>query len=453
MLYYLLKPIVRIFYKIYYQLDVRGVDGLPDNKPLVLIPNHVNGFIDPVVTALFSKQKIRFFARGDVFKGRFVKWLLNDLNISPMYRMSEGYSEVKKNDKTFEECRRLLTEGKSILIFPEGICIQERRIQKLKKGLARIVLGVEEELVNKEDIQVIPIGLNYSNASRFRSRLLLRFGEPIPLSQFHARYASDKVKTINECTQFIEGKMRELIVEIENPANDRLYEALTEVYTKQWMEESGLPVSDQLEEHEKNKLLAAMLNNLQKSNPAKVEALEAIVLPYLSDLKRLGLRDHLLRRDALSKMNLQSTLGDFFKLWFGLPVYWIGLLLNYPPYRLARRMADEKAKTIVFYSSVFANLAMFFWIPYYLLQLLFLAQVFHSWWLLLAWALLVPLSGLFVIRFYSVRKKAFGRWKLLGLVKKNKAEAERLIYAREEIVELIKEGLKSTSPETFTSPG
>jgi glycerol-3-phosphate O-acyltransferase/dihydroxyacetone phosphate acyltransferase len=442
--YFLLKPIVRIFYRIYYRIQVRGLENFLKENPLVIIPNHVNGFIDPVVTALFAKRKIRFFARGDVFRGRLARWLLNDLNISPMYRITEGYGDVKKNDQTFEECRRLLTENKAILIFPEGICIQDRRIKKLKKGLARIVLSVEEEMLNKNDVQVVPVGLNYSNPSHFRSRLFINIGHPVSLGQFHTRYCQDKVKAINECTQFMEEEMKKLVINIDDPGNDRLYEAVAEIYTRQSLEEKGLDSANLETEYEKNNTLADRINALHKSTPGQIKQLNDKILPYLKELKQHGLRDHLLRRDVLSKMNLKSAMRDFFKLWFGLPVYWIGLLLNSPPYKLARNMADTKAKMKEFYSSVFANLSMLLWLPYYLLQLAAIHHFSHSWWIVLVWAILVPVTGFFVIGFHPVMKKAFGRWKLLGLVRKNKASAERLIYEREEIIQLIRQYLDET---------
>jgi glycerol-3-phosphate O-acyltransferase/dihydroxyacetone phosphate acyltransferase len=449
--YALLKPIVRIFYKIYYRQRVKGLENFPLNNPVVIIPNHVNGFIDPVVTGMFASRKIRFFARGDVFKGKFARWILNDLSVSPMYRATEGYADVKKNDKTFEECRRLLTEGKAILIFPEGICIQDRRLKKLKKGLARIVLGVEEEMKSKGEILVLPVGLNYSHPAQFRSRLLVNFGKPISLEQFRIRYKEDKVRAINECTLYLEEEMKKLIVVVDHPDNDELYESLVEIYTRQWVDQEGRHTFNPEAEFDKNKALAAMINALHEVAPVQLQIMKDRIAAYVKALEKYKLRDHLLRRDMLFKMNLKSILLDFVTLWFGLPVYWMGWLFNFPPFRIARNIADEKAKKKEFYSSIYANLSMFFWIPYYLLQLIVIAYQTHTWWLTVVWAVWVPASGYFALYFYPVKKKIFGRWKLLGLVRKNKAEAERLIYEREELIELIKEGLTSSGQLLPTS--
>jgi len=444
-LYFILRPFTNIFLRVFYCLQVKGLHTLPVDQPLVIIPNHANAFIDPVIVAMLPKRKIRFFARGDIFKGRLALWALESMNISPMYRLSEGYGDLKKNDKTFEECRRLLSENKAILLFPEGICVQSKRIEKLKKGTARIILGIEEAMQLKEDIAVVPVGLNYSNAPYFRSRLFINFGEPLSVLDFKKRYAEDKVKAINEFTQFLENEMAKQVVVVKNPENDELYTGLTEIFVRQWMEEEGQDTKDQEAEHFKNQALARMLNTMQNENPSEVESLKTIILPYLTTLQDLKLRDHLLRKDALSKMSVKSILNDFFLLWFGLPLYWIGLALNLLPYHLAKKIANEKVGKVEFYASVYANAGMIFWLIFYVLQLVFISNVFHRWILTFVWAILVPSLGYYVIYFYPTMKKIFGRWRLLGLVKKNKAEAERLILEREEIVQMIRSALETTN--------
>ncbi len=446
MLYFILRPLTNIFLRIFYRLQVKGLDSLPPDKPLVLLPNHVNAFIDPVIIAMLPKRKIRFFARGDIFKGRLAKWALESMNISPMYRISEGYSDLKKNDKTFEECRRLLSENKAILLFPEGICVQSRRIEKLKKGTARIILGIEETMLCKEDITIVPVGLNYSSAPYFRSRLFINFGTALSISDFKKRFTEDKVKAINEFTLFLENEMVKQIVVIRDPENDELYEGLAEIYVRQWMEEEGIKTKDQEAEHQKNKALASLINGLQQTNPEENESLKERILPYLATLKQHKLRDHLLRQDALARMNIKSILNDFFILWFGLPVYWTGLVLNLLPYHLAKKIANEKVGKVEFYASVYANLGMIFWIVFYILQLVFITRIFHNWILTTVWAILVPAMGYYVISFYPAMKKIFGRWRLLGLVKKNKAEAERLILEREHIVRMIRSILDNRQP-------
>ena len=78
---------------------------------------------------------------------------------------------------------------------------------------------------------------------------------------------------------------------------------------------------------------------------------------------------------------------------------------------------------------------MFFWIIYYALQLLAVALIFRNWLLLGVYALIVPLTGGFVLAFYPRMKKIFGRWRLLDMVRKERHKVEELIRERTAIIE------------------
>ncbi|HXC05540.1 MAG TPA: hypothetical protein VNZ86_12350, partial [Bacteroidia bacterium] len=155
------------------------------------------------------------------------------------------------------------------------------------------------------------------------------------------------------------------------------------------------------------------------------------------------LRDHLLRKDLLANISIRSSVNDFLTLWFGLPLYWIGKLFNWPPYKLAGNIADEKAKFIEFRASIQSNAGMLIWIVYIILQLTGIQFLFHCWPATLIWIVLSPALGYFSLRFHRVKQRILGRWRLLGLVKKNREEAERLILHREQIIQLLKSLLMS----------
>ncbi|MES2592321.1 MAG: 1-acyl-sn-glycerol-3-phosphate acyltransferase [Bacteroidota bacterium] len=434
MLYNILKPLTNIFYRVNYKLAVKGRERIPAKKPVILSPNHTNGFVDPVTVAMILPLKVRFFARGDVFKGRLAKWALNDMNISPMYRIQEGYSELKKNDKTFEECRTLLADNKALLLFPEAICIQEKRLQPLKKGLSRIVFQTEELFDFKKDVQIIPIGLNYSSPKKFRSRFYVNFGEPISIKEFEPLYKQDKVRAINDFTKLLEAEMAKLIININNKDNDDLVEEITEIYLHYWMKEKQYDLTDIEKQYYASKEIAGMINYHDSRNPNLISSLKAKSTPYRRQLKTLELHDHLLRPENIHKMNIGRFFMDFIIIWFGMPIYLIGLILNYPPYYIAKNFADTKIKKVEFYASVFVNMSMLLWIAYYGVQLLAVALISRSWPFLALYALLVPCTGFYVLKFYPVMKKIFGRWRLLRLVRKDRDTLEKVMTERTQLI-------------------
>jgi glycerol-3-phosphate O-acyltransferase/dihydroxyacetone phosphate acyltransferase len=436
-LYQILKPLANIFYRIYYKIEIKGLKKTPDGKPVILSPNHINGFVDPAITGMVLSQKVRFFARGDVFKGRLAKWLLNDMSISPMYRIQEGYSELKKNDKTFEECRTLLSDNKTILLFPEAICIQEKRLQPLKKGLARILFQTEELFDFKKEVWVVPVGLNYSEAKKFRSKLFINFGEPVSIKKYEELFKQDKVKAINEFTKMLEQEMTKLIIVIKNKEHDELVECITELYLHYWMKDEKHDLTNIEKQFCVRKGIAEMVNYLDSENLTLLESLKKIIVPYLKNLEKLDLRDHLLRPEIINKMNIGNFLLDFLIIWFGIPIYLLGLVMNFPPYYISRDFADKKVKNVEFYASIHLNLSMILWLLYYGIQLLVVALVFRSWTFLGIYAIIVPLTGIFVLKFYPIMKKIFGRWRLMRMVRKERKTIEDLINERTPIINEI----------------
>ncbi|MBL0330717.1 MAG: 1-acyl-sn-glycerol-3-phosphate acyltransferase [Bacteroidetes bacterium] len=436
-LYTFLRPFVYVSLNVYYRIDIKGLQNIPLNEPFVLAPNHSNGFVDPVLLPVYLRPKVRFFARGDVFKGKVAKWVLNQMNASPMYRMQEGYAEIKKNDKSFEECRRLLTSNKPLLIFPEGLCVQQRRVQPLKKGLSRIVFQTLESIDYSKDILVIPVGLNFQEAPRFRSKVFVDVGKPISIKSFEEKYKVDKVRAINEFTKLLEEKMKENAHHINAIENDGLVAEMEEVYTHQLLKDKKLD-SSKLENHPiASSEIIDMVNVLDVKKPEVLVHLKGLLHSYTRLLKANNLRDHLLREESINKMNFGTFLLEYFIIYLGMPFYFIGLLLNYPPYYLAKKLADSKVKKNEFYASFRANLSLIFWTIYFIIQLLIVALVYRDWLLLGLFASTVILSGIFTIKFYPVMKKIFGRWRLLRMVRKDKKTVESMVNMRADVMKAL----------------
>ena len=435
MLYAFLKILANIFYRIHYRLEFKGLKKIPFRKPVILAPNHTNGFVDPAVIAMLAPQKVHSFARGDVFKNTLAKLLLNSLKINPMYRLQEGYSELKKNDKSFEKCRNLLSYSETLLLFPEAICVQEKRLQPLKKGLTRIIFQTEELFDFKKNVWIVPIGLNYSDPKKFRSNLFINIGDPISIKKYEEFYKSDKVKAINSFTKMLEQEMTKLIIVINNKDNDELVEGINEIYLQHWMKEKKFDCKNIEKQYYVSKEIAEMVNYHDAANPGLIDSLKKKIIPFLKKLQKLKLRDHLLRPDVINKMNLGSFILDFIVIWFGMPIYLIGLALNYPPYYISKVFVNKKVKKVEFYASIFLNMSMLLWVFYYGLQLVIVALTFHSWSFLLIYSLLVPVTGFYVLKYYPWMQKIFGRLRLLRLVRKDRKTVERLVNERAEIIE------------------
>jgi 1-acyl-sn-glycerol-3-phosphate acyltransferase len=112
--------------------------------PLLIIANHPNSFLDALIIGSYYKRRVYFLARGDAFKKSIHRFILESLNMIPVYRLREGKEYLHLNDYAFNKSINLLSKGFVVLIFIEGICINSNELQPFKKGTARILEGAQK---------------------------------------------------------------------------------------------------------------------------------------------------------------------------------------------------------------------------------------------------------------------------------------------------------------------
>jgi 1-acyl-sn-glycerol-3-phosphate acyltransferase len=153
---------------------------IPHQKgPLLLACNHPNSFLDALLLGAYFDQPIHFLARGDAFKNPLAKKILLALKAIPIYRLSEGKEYLSLNDATFERCTKILLDGGIVLIFSEGLCLNQWHLRPLKKGTARIALNAWKHQTVKDTFPVLPVTFNYSSFNDFRKTVIIDFGEPM----------------------------------------------------------------------------------------------------------------------------------------------------------------------------------------------------------------------------------------------------------------------------------
>src|SRR5664280_2945082 len=73
-------------------------------------------------------------------------------------------SYMPENDSrflcTFSGIYEILRKNGNLIMFSEGICVPEKRLQKLRKGTARVAFGAEEKF--GVDVNIVPVGINYT---------------------------------------------------------------------------------------------------------------------------------------------------------------------------------------------------------------------------------------------------------------------------------------------------
>lgn len=437
MLWHILKHILCFAVPVYYRrVQIKNADKLRIKEPVIIAMNHPNAFMDPIAfTVTVYPPKVMYLARGDVFKPGLISRLLESIGIVPIFRIQDAGKEgLKKNDETFRRVNYLLGKNNKIIVFAEGLCIQERRLRTpLKKGVPRMIFGAVKE-TGKTNIMVVPVGVNYSKPSRFRSNVFFNIGDPIKISDYLELYEQTPAKAMNKLLQDLEPKMKELIVHIQEPSNDQLVEDIEEIYKRDWCRQEGLNYKNLEHDLIITDKIVQTINEATRSFPEKIAVLKDLSRSYLQQVHQLHLRDWLLNPANQKRINLIHLSARFILLVFGLPIYFLAILTHFLPYKGTNVIAKKLAKHIEFHASMSIGVGSFLF-PINYMVLFFVVYYFspHIGWPILS-TLILLFSGWFYLVFHPFLKKTFGMWKYISLNKKNKSMIEKLKKNRAEII-------------------
>ena len=181
----------------YEKIKVVGLGNVPTDKPVLFLSNHQSALMDVLLIATRCNRKPWFLTRADVFTTPILKWLFEFLQMLPIYRIRDGKDSLFKNLAIFNRCGQLMTANEAILLFPEANHHLERRVRPLSKGFTRIIFNALDKDPTL-DIQLVPVGQNYQDATAFPDRAALYFGKPIAVQQLLQTETRDSVQKIKE---------------------------------------------------------------------------------------------------------------------------------------------------------------------------------------------------------------------------------------------------------------
>ena len=166
MFYTFVMMLVRIAMYIWYNLKFEGREHIQKGKNYIFVSNH-RSYVDPVLVALAGYGRFGFMAKKELFEGnKAFAGLIRWLGAFPVERGSGDMSVIE----TSADCIR---NGKNLLIFPEGTRSKTGKVGKGKSGVALVASKVHADIV--------PVGINFEGEKlHFRSKLVVRIGEPIP---------------------------------------------------------------------------------------------------------------------------------------------------------------------------------------------------------------------------------------------------------------------------------
>jgi 1-acyl-sn-glycerol-3-phosphate acyltransferase len=311
MLRYYCRFLVRAFFG---KVEIIGQENIPKDQPVIYSSNHQNAFMDALIIGGLSPKITYSVTRSDVFKKKY-EWFMDAINMIPIYRIRDGFSQLAKNEETFRKINRYLSQGHALTIFSEGNHGNDFFLRSLSKGSSRMALEAQEKM-DHLDLQIIPVGLNYFHHQRPLHKISIVYGQPISVKDFIPLYLEQKAKGVNQMKETIERGMRTcLLIPQESPTyleeRDRINRHNESRSFEQLRE--GIPLGEGLKSLGKpNKFLYGIGKCLGIFNFGPLWLLQSI----LSGIK-----------DIVFYGSMKWALAMFiFPIWF-LLVLWVGSLL------------------------------------------------------------------------------------------------------------------------------
>lgn len=361
---------MRFALTIFYRRRVfTGFDDVPANGPVIFACNHPNSFLDAMIVGAFIKRETHFLARSDVFNSPLKLWILSQFKLMPIYRLSEGKEDLGKNQETFERCHAIFRKGGAVLMFSEGICVQEMRLRPLKKGTARIAMEYSKD---GSPLTIIPTGLNYMKPMNFREDILISMDTPFNAADFATEYNENQAKGISSFNKRLLDGFQNSVIDIRDKQNSRAIEQLVEIEYN-----NGADL----------KKLARVVS----------QSFSAEDLSSLSDY-RASLEDQKVRDEAVAGKRTSVLLAIPATLIFGL-AFWMYLI----PIALAMNIVKKKIRLPEFKDSVLIGAAVIFTFLYWMV-LFFVVGATISYPVALALILFFVLIGFLAGPSYEVMR-------------------------------------------------
>jgi 1-acyl-sn-glycerol-3-phosphate acyltransferase len=211
--FYFSRFLVRLALPIYLKkLCVKGFDTL-HKGPVLLASNHSGSFFDAVIIGSIIRQPIYTLTRGDVFKKKAAAFWLRQIKLIPVFRGSEGRQHVKNHDVTVQEGYEAMKSGGVVIVFSEGVCVNEWHLRPLGKGTARMAYHTWYGENALKNMGVVTTGVNYEHFRGPGKRVFLQFGDPILINDIKTDPAEYE-KWLREFNELLTEKMSQEVWEI-----------------------------------------------------------------------------------------------------------------------------------------------------------------------------------------------------------------------------------------------
>ncbi|NLY08455.1 MAG: 1-acyl-sn-glycerol-3-phosphate acyltransferase [Tissierellia bacterium] len=179
MLYNAVKFIFKIYFSIFYNIQIHGIPPeIIQNRGHLICCNHRH-WSDPIILSICIKEPIHWLAKIELFKNSILKRLLTSVHAIAVDRHAGDMKSLRIAIKE-------LKDGTTVGIFPEGTRLKRDDINAAKPGIALLAM--------KSNAIICPAAIRSS--FKLFSTINVYWGEPYSLEDRNGRLSSEDYEKI-----------------------------------------------------------------------------------------------------------------------------------------------------------------------------------------------------------------------------------------------------------------
>lgn len=178
---FLIRFVLVVLINTFYRVRIVGQENVPEKGPALLVCNHLS-FADPLLVGSCVPRFIRFIITRPYYNIQVLQWFFVLMKAIPI-------SEGSRKDilKSIERARQELSQGKLVCIFAEGAISRTGNLLPFKKGIERIIEGMDAPLIPVNLDRVWGSLFSFSGGrflwkwpGRIPYPVTISFGKPMP---------------------------------------------------------------------------------------------------------------------------------------------------------------------------------------------------------------------------------------------------------------------------------
>ncbi|KAI9304352.1 hypothetical protein BJ944DRAFT_266983 [Cunninghamella echinulata] len=396
---------------------------VPTDIPLIVAATHHNMICDPAVLSVTfpGQRRLHYWAKNTMFKNPHAKKFLENCGVVPVDRTTKNNAILYSS--TFE----VLRLGEAVAVFPEGTSHTLPRLGLFKDGASFAALEYANLIKHDphpnpdgslpKQAAVIPVGIVYPEKSKYRSMVIVRYGEPIYVEKYMSTFEENPKNAAKQLTKDIEQAIEKLTV---NAPNWEIRDSADMARHLLFPGENGLmkdyvPVTQSLIDS---------FTELGEKDP-EVATLKDSLLVYKLELEELGLSDSHIANYNEKNITAASTTIELLRRTLlsliDLPLFLPGLIGHLPLY-----IAGYYAGKFEIYEEVKAQNKIFLGLA--LLPVIYITVFIWAWYFMFGtsfFGFFVNVATLFIFVWYHTVsideryenfKDLAGRWLLFDAV-------------------------------------